>query len=462
MDRLGEQARAIGGVLVAGGLVGHFPVEAVAEGAVRADGGVVGVLVVQRGGSFIAAELERVEHALQLQQAAGLRIVVERRGGAAAGGQEAVAAGAPEFGAAARLAVGVVVGEVAEELQAVADVEPAIDVAGVVRARVEDRTRSRLRERTAVGAARRGGHRGVAECVARGLARIEGIGVDGAARAGIAADGDQRKRRVGDATERPSAGVGEEVALAGEHRVPLLVLQGIHGAPAVAAGAARELELAAVAATSRGGADGQAEVVPVDVLAGHDVDHAGDGVRTVDRRCAAGQDFDALDDRGRNGLDVDDVVVAVVGLRVLGRATAVHQGQGVTGAEVAQVDDLRIGGEAGHGQVAGERRRGVLGQRLQHVADGLEAFALDVGAGDHGDRCRAFDVHALDARTDDGDLVQGLGAVLAGGGGGVGLVRRLVLCHCRGGGQQHRGGKRQREWATGEADIGADSHGFPL
>ena len=36
-----------------------------------------------------------------------------------------------------------------------------------------------------------------------------------------------------------------------------------------------------------------------------EVDDAGDGVRTVHRRVAAGHDVDALDQVGRDGVDVD-------------------------------------------------------------------------------------------------------------------------------------------------------------
>ena len=161
--------------------------------------------------------------------------------------------------------------------------------------------------------------------------------------------------------------------------------------------------------------------MPVDVLAGNNVDHARDGVRAVQGRGAARQDLDALDDGRGNGLDVDDVVVAVVGLRVLRRATTIDQGQGQARSQVAQVNDLGVGGEAGDGQVAGEGCGGVLGEGLQHVADGLESFALDVCPRDHGDGCRAFQINALDARTDHGHLVEGgclcsRGLVVLGGG----------------------------------------------
>ncbi|UWX03574.1 hypothetical protein H1235_11370 [Pseudoxanthomonas sp. NC8] len=76
---------------------------------------------------------------------------------------------------------------------------------------------------------------------------------------------------------------------------------------------------------------------------------------------------------------------------------------------------LGIRREAGHAEVAGERGGGVLAQRHQHVADALEAFAVDVVAGDHRHRGRAFDLGALDARTDNRHLVEVGGAAGCGG-----------------------------------------------
>ncbi|KAG0750230.1 hypothetical protein G6F24_015140 [Rhizopus arrhizus] len=187
------------------------------------------------------------------------------------------------------------------------------------------------------------------------------------------------------------------LALAGEHRLAVAVLQRPHRAPAVTGTATGQFHVDRVTAAFGSRAGGHAHQVTVVVLTQHDVDHARHGVGAVNGRCTTGQHFHALDDAARDRVDVGDVVVAVVRLRVLRRAAAVDQGQRVAGAQVAQVDHLGIGGEAGNGQVAGEGRRGVLGQRLQHVTDGLETFAVDVGAGDHGHRRRAFDIRALDA-----------------------------------------------------------------
>ena len=190
MHGLGQQARAIGGVVVFRMLYRGFPVETIGDGAADAEGEVEGVFVIQGRSGFAATQLKRVEHALQLQQAAGLRVVVQGRGAATAGGQEAITAGAPELGAAAGLAVGVVVGGVAEQLQVFGYVEGAVDIGGVAGAGIPDRARAGLGERAAIGAAICRGDRGVVEGVAgRGI--VEGVGVDRSAGAGIAADGDE-------------------------------------------------------------------------------------------------------------------------------------------------------------------------------------------------------------------------------------------------------------------------------
>src|SRR5690606_2006418 len=70
----------------------------------------------------------------------------------------------------------------------------------------------------------------------------------------------------------------------------------------------------------------------IEALAGDDVDHAGDGVGTVDGRSAVLQHFDALDGRHR---DLAQVLVAAGGGT---QALAVHQHQGAVGTQVAQVD----------------------------------------------------------------------------------------------------------------------------
>src|SRR5207247_3890127 len=115
--------------------------------------------------------------------------------------------------------------------------------------------------------------------------------------------------------------------------------------------------------------------------AGDDVDHAGDGVGSVDGRGAVLEDFDALDRLGGDGVQVDRGGSAEPAGH---HAPSVDQDQGAGDAEAAQVDlggavgvvvdaagvDLEVGGVA------------LLGQGLQVVADGQLAALLELQAGD--------------------------------------------------------------------------------
>src|SRR5690606_32547453 len=142
------------------------------------------------------------------------------------------------------------------------------------------------------------------------------------------------------------AGISQEIALVGEDRFVLAILQRIYSGPTITAATAGKLQVNAVAATVGGRAGSDLRGIPLEVFAGDDVYHAGNCVGAVDRRSTAGQDLDALNDRGRNGAHVDHVVVAVIRLRVLCRATSVDQSQRVARAKVAQVDDLGVGCKA--------------------------------------------------------------------------------------------------------------------
>ncbi|MNI37495.1 hypothetical protein D3C73_915880 [compost metagenome] len=135
----------------------------------------------------------------------------------------------------------------------------------------------------------------------------------------------------------------------------------------------------------------------VEVLLGDDVHHAGDGVRAVDGRSAVLQDVDALDHRGRNGVQVDAAV------QTGGPATAVDQHQGALGAQVAQADASRTVTAVVEGAV---QCGTVGGNALQDVGDRGHALLLDVGAGQAQDRLRGFDIGALDARTGYRNAIQ--------------------------------------------------------
>src|SRR5205085_8228155 len=83
-----------------------------------------------------------------------------------------------------------------------------------------------------------------------------------------------------------------------------------------------------------------AQTDAVIVAAEHEVHHAGDGVRTVDRRAAARDHVDALDEVARDGVDVDQIVAGAGG----DVAAAVDQHQGAGRAETAKIEDVEAGG----------------------------------------------------------------------------------------------------------------------
>ena len=68
-------------------------------------------------------------------------------------------------------------------------------------------------------------------------------------------------------------------------------------------------------------------VPTLDLLLGDHVDHAGDGVSAIGRRCAVTQHFDPLDDRVGNRVEVDEVALAIIRQRIGSQAQAVSDGQ---------------------------------------------------------------------------------------------------------------------------------------
>ncbi|KAF1066181.1 MAG: hypothetical protein GAK45_02000 [Pseudomonas citronellolis] len=122
-----------------------------------------------------------------------------------------------------------------------------------------------------------------------------------------------------------------------------------------------------------------------------DVDHPGDGVRTVLRRGAVAQHLDMVDGADRDGVEVDPggaLLQAAADIQVGGfmAALAVHQHQHVVGAEAAQ--RLRVG------QRRGIERLGLAGQRGQQldqrIAQVDRAAAAQLLGADHIDRAQAL------------------------------------------------------------------------
>src|SRR3546814_543907 len=72
---------------------------------------------------------------------------------------------------------------------------------------------------------------------------------------------------------------------------------------------------------------------PFIVLAQQDIDHTSDRVGTIYRRCAVGDDLDALDCCNRDRAHVDHAVRPAIG-----KAVAVQQGESSVGTDAAKVE----------------------------------------------------------------------------------------------------------------------------
>jgi hypothetical protein len=127
---------------------------------------------------------------------------------------------------------------------------------------------------------------------------------------------------------------------------------------------------------------------------GDEVDHAADGVRTVDRGGAVAQDLDAGDRAHRDHVQVR----VAVGDRLVGQAPSVEQHQRAVHAQAAQVD---VGARAGVRRCEGRglrQRHHQVGQR-GHAARG-EFLGLQGGDGEG-----RFGGEALDAGAGDFDAL---------------------------------------------------------
>src|SRR5690606_34927119 len=94
------------------------------------------------------------------------------------------------------------------------------------------------------------------------------------------------------------------VAVAGEDDVAVAVRGAAHHAAAVARGTEQHAPLLGVTARVARTADAERGLDALVVLAGDDVDHATDGVGTIDGRSAGRQDLDALDGGHRDRVEV--------------------------------------------------------------------------------------------------------------------------------------------------------------
>ena len=156
-----------------------------------------------------------------------------------------------------------------------------------------------------------------------------------------------------------------------------------------------------VAVAPFGGAHVHLALDAGELLVQHDVDRAGDGVRAIGRRSAAGDHVGALDQAAGNEVEVDR---AFTGDRR--EAAVVDQHQVAVNAQTAQVHDLRADVEAAPAVIGG----GVAGLEGRQLADrGTQVGDVQLFEGrgiELRDRRGGAEAGADQARTGDHDLLQ--------------------------------------------------------
>src|SRR5690606_11850652 len=138
----------------------------------------------------------------------------------------------------------------------------------------------------------------------------------------------------------------QEIAVAQLQRLVHVPLTGQHDAAVVEIPAVGTRHAVDLATTFERGAHVEGQLRPVDVLAGDDVDHAGDGVGTVDGRRTVLHDLGALDDRSRKHVQVEraDLAAGTGGAGPL----PVQQHQGAVRTHTAQGQGLHAGAALDH------------------------------------------------------------------------------------------------------------------
>ncbi|MCW0463657.1 hypothetical protein NB705_000730 [Xanthomonas sacchari] len=249
--------------------------------------------------------------------------------------------------------------------------------------------------------------------------------------AGVGVDEDETPVRGGRAAEA-QAGAGNRIqrlrAVARVDRILLGVAGAEEQAGALGAVAPGQVHALAGAVALVVLAVVQGDLAAFEIAPGDDVDHAGDGIGAVQRGGAVFQHLDAFDDGQRDGVEIGGRAHARGG-GLVDPAHAVDQHQHALGAEMAQVDLRRTRADAAavrrEAEIAGGVELGVQGRAgggelLQHIADGGQAGAFDVGAAQGLHRHLALHFRAADAGAGD------LHAVQRGGRAGSGRGRLLL------------------------------------
>ena len=132
-----------------------------------------------------------------------------------------------------------------------------------------------------------------------------------------------------------------------------------------------------------------------------EVDHAGDSVRTIDRRSATGEHFDPLQKETGNRVQVG-AVPSIGGAWC--ESLAIDQHEGALAAKVPQVDRRRAGRTVGCGDCLPRRD---LRQVVEVILHPCDTAVSDIFHRDGGNLRRTIDVAVSDTRTRDNDFLNG-------------------------------------------------------
>ena len=172
----------------------------------------------------------------------------------------------------------------------------------------------------------------------------------------------------------------------------------------------------------------------------HKVDHAGNRIRSIDRRVRTGDDVDPLDQVVRDGIDVGrDRVVENVRSNV---AATIDQHQGADSAETAQIEQAEAGDADAEAGVLLRKGAAQLRQIVELVTDVGVAGAEELLTGNRGHRNRRLEIGTRNARSGDHDRLRFFLDRL-------GRSRVLGLGGSAGGKPDQGGGKRRALQAGG-------------
>ena len=147
----------------------------------------------------------------------------------------------------------------------------------------------------------------------------------------------------------------------------------------------------------------------LDLFLRDDVDDARDGVCAVSRGRAVTQNFDTVDDGVRNGIQVDEVAMAIVSEGIRREAQTVGDRQRRLDRQTAQCRRIGAAGEVEARIPTLLDGAGVVGRKaLQCFGNSIDTALFQRFRADDGDRRRGFRVGASQDRTGNDDFFERL------------------------------------------------------